>query len=236
MPFVNYSISFRLNYHVFEFSINLDLQVKIKLNYFMANLMNEVARHLNDDVIIQLSKQLGAQDPNQVKRASQGVSELLLNAISRSANNPQQGGGLYGAIEKDHDGGILGDLMNVLGGKKKVSNPKTLNGTGIVNHLLGKRQLEAAQMIQQMSGLDIFKSGVLMQLVAPVIMGVVGQQKKSSSLDLGGLAKVLMGGVQQPQQASNQGGGSIFTKLLDMDGDGNVMDDLMNIGMKILTK
>ncbi len=137
--------------------------------------MNEVARHLSNEVITQLSKQLGAQDPNQVKRASQGVSELLLNAISRNANNPQSGGGIYGAIKKDHDEGILGDLMHVLGGRKQVNNPKTMNGTGIVNHLLGKRQLEAAQIVQQMSGLDIFKSGVLMQLVAPVIMGVVGQ-------------------------------------------------------------
>lgn len=200
--------------------------------------MNEVARHLNDNVIIQLSKQLGAQDPNQVKRASMGISELLLNAIANNANNSQRGGGLYGAIKKDHDGGILGDLMNVLGGKREVQNPSTMNGTGIINHLLGKRQLEAAQVIQQMSGLDIFKSGVLMQLIAPVVMGVVGQTQKSSSLDLGGLAKVLMGGVQQQQQGSSQGGGlgSVFGKLLDMDGDGSMMDDLLNMGMKILKK
>ena len=206
----------------------------------MSNLMNEVSRHLNDNVIFQLSKQLGAQDPNQVKRAAQGISELLLNAIANNANNSQSGGGLYGAIKKDHDGGILGDLMNVLGGQKKVQNPKTMNGTGIVNHLLGKRQLEAAQVIQQMSGLDIFKSGVLMQLIAPVIMGVVGQKQKSNGLDLGGLAKVLMGGVQQQeqQQGGSQGGGlgSVFGKLLDMDGDGSMMDDLLNIGMKILKK
>jgi len=30
-----------------------------------------------------------------------------------------------------------------------------------------------------------------MQLIAPVIMGVVGQTRKSSGLDLGGLAKVF---------------------------------------------
>jgi len=202
----------------------------------MSNLMNEIARHLNDDVIIQLSKQLGAQDPNQVKRAAQGISELLLNAIAKNANNTQSGSGLFGAIEKDHNGGILGNLMDVLGGKKKVQNPKTMNGTGIVNHLLGKRQLEAAQVIQQMSGLDIFKSGVLMQLIAPVVMGVVGQTQKSSGLDLGGLAKVLMGGQQQQQQ---QGGGllgGVLGKLLDANGDGNMMDDLLKAGMKILQK
>lgn len=203
----------------------------------MSNLMHEVSRHLTDNVIIQLSKQIGAQDPNQVKRASQGVTELLLNAVANNANNSQRGGGLFGAIQKDHDGGILGDLMSVLGGQKKVENPSTTNGTGIVNHLLGKRQLEAAQMIQQMSGLDIFKSGVLMQLIAPVVMGVVGQTQKSSGLDLGGLAKVLMGGVQQQQQQqSGSGAGGLFTKLLDRDGDGSMMDDLLNMGMQMMKK
>jgi len=205
----------------------------------MSNLMNEVFRHLNDDVIVQLSKQLGAQDPNQVKRAAQGISELLLNAIANNANDSQNGGGLFGAIKKDHDGGILGNLMNVLGGQQQVQNPSTMNGAGIINHLLGKRQLEAAQVIQQMSGLDIFKSGVLMQLIAPVIMGVVGQKQKSNGLDLGGLAKILTGGVQQQQQQGNgQGGqmGGVLGKLLDMDGDGSMMDDLLDIGMKMLKK
>lgn len=203
----------------------------------MTNFLNELNQHLSDDVIIQLSRQIGASDPNQVKRAAQGVSELLLNAISKNANHQQKGGGLFGAIQKDHDGGILGDLMGVLSGQKQTSNAKTTNGTGIVNHLLGKRQLEAAQIISQMSGLDIFKSGVLMQLIAPIAMGVVGQKQKSSGLDLGGLASILLGGGQKKSTQSSGGGAAdIFGKLLDMDGDGSAMDDLLNIGMKILRK
>lgn len=200
----------------------------------MNQLMNEVARHLNDDVIMQLTRQLGATDPNQVKKASGGVAELLLQAISNNANNQQRGGGLFGALERDHDGGILGNILGVLGGQNRANNQKTTNGAGIVSHLLGKRQLEAAQMISQMSGLDFFKSGVLMQLIAPVVMGVVGQTRKSGGLDLGGLAKVLLGGGQQAQRGGQ--GGGIFKKLLDMDGDGSTMDDLINIGMKILKK
>jgi len=200
----------------------------------MANLMNEVSRHLNDDVIIQLSRQIGAQDPNKVKAAAFGIAELLFEAISRNANHQERGGGLFGAIERDHDGGILGDLMGVLTGKKQMNNPKTLNGEGIISHLLGKQQLEAAQLVSQSTGLHLFKSGVLMQLVAPIIMGVVGQQRKSGGLDLGGLARVLLGGQQQSPSRNNSGG--MFSKLLDMDGDGSMMDDLLNIGMKILTK
>lgn len=205
----------------------------------MNHLINEVSNHLNDNVIMQLARQVGAHDPNQVKRASQGISELLLNAISRSASHQQTGGGLMGALEKDHDGGILGDLIGAFTGQKQVNNPKTLNGDGIVTHLLGNKQLEAAQVISQHSGLDIFKSGVLMQLIAPVVMGVVGQKKKSNGLDLGGLASILLGGGNQQQKSQGQQGGglgNIFGKLLDQDGDGNMMDDLLNIGMKMLKK
>lgn len=200
----------------------------------MTNLINEVSRHLSDDVIVQLTKQLGALDPNQVKKAAGGAAQLLLEAISRNASKPDTGDGLFGAIKRDHDGGILGDLMGVLGGRTQVNNQKTTNGAGIVQHLLGKHQLEAAQVLGQMSGLDIFKSGVLMQLIAPVVMGVVGQKQKSNGLDLGGLAQILLGGGGGGQHRS--AGGGLIEKILDRDGDGNMMDDLLNIGMKILKK
>lgn len=202
----------------------------------MSNLMREVQQHLSDEVIIQLSKQIGAQDPNQVKSAAFNSAELLFNAIARNANSQDRGSGLYGAIEKDHDGGILGNLMGILTGQQAVQNQSTLNGEGIVGHLLGKQQLEAAQVISQASGLNFFKSGVLMQLIAPVVMGVVGQTRKSSGFDLGGLAKVLMGGAQQQQSQGGGGLGEVFGKLLDRDGDGSMMDDLLNIGMNMMKK
>jgi len=75
-----------------------------------------------------------------------------------------------------------------------------------------------------------------MQLIAPVIMGVVGQTRKSSSLDLGGLAKVLLGGSAGQSNQNQQSGGSLIGKILDRDGDGSMMDDLLNMGMQILKK
>lgn len=202
----------------------------------MSNLINEVSRHLNDDVIVQLARQIGAQDANEVKAAALGTAEVLLHFISNNANDQQRGGGLFGAIERDHDGGILGDLAKVLTGQKQVNNPKTMNGEGIVEHLLGNRQVEVAQLISKNSGLHFFKTGVLMQLIAPVVMGVVGQQQKSQGLDLGGLAQILLGGAQQQQQQTRSQGGGLLEKLLDRDGDGSTIDDLLNIGMKILKK
>ena len=202
----------------------------------MQEFFNEVKKHLNNDVLNQLGRQVGASNLDAVSKAAGGITELLLDAISKNANDPQKGGGLYGAIEKDHDGGILGNLLGVLGGKAKTSNASTTNGAGIVNHLLGNKQLEAAQVVSQYSGLDIFKSGVLMQLIAPVVMGVVGQTRKSGGLDLGGLASVLLGGNTSAGPASGGRPSGVLGRLLDMDGDGNTIDDLLKIGMKILMK
>lgn len=72
-----------------------------------------------------------------------------------------------------------------------------------------------------------------MQLLAPIVMGVVGQKQRSSGLDLGGLAQVLLGGGGQQGGQQSQAG-NILGKLLDRDGDGNMMDDLLGMGMKIL--
>ena len=63
-------------------------------------------------------------------------------------------------------------------------------------------------------------------------MGFLGKNTRQGGLDIGGLAN-LIGGFnnqvqqQQPEQAS------IFSKLLDQNGDGNIMDDVTNIGMNL---
>ena len=75
-----------------------------------------------------------------------------------------------------------------------------------------------------------------MQLIAPVVTSVLGQTLKSGGLDLGGLASVLLGGNRSAGPASGGRSSGVLGRLLDMDGDGNAMDDLLKIGMKILTK
>ena len=200
----------------------------------MSSIVNEVFKHLSDDVIVQLTKQVGAKDPNQVKVAAKGITELLSEALGREAQRSESG--LKQAIERDHDGNILNDLMGVLSGNSSVGNAKTTDGAGILGHLLGKKQLEAAQVVSQLSGLDIFKSGVLMQYIAPIIMGVLGKkQQQSSGLDLGGIMDILSGGSSQAQPRQSTGGG-LLGQILDRDGDGSMMDDLMNIGVEILRK
>jgi hypothetical protein len=60
----------------------------------------------------------------------------------------------------------------------------------------------------------------------------LGKQKRSQGLDASSLFEMLQGSTKQQVQQNPQA--SIFEKILDSDGDGNIMDDIASIGFKTL--
>ena len=61
------------------------------------------------------------------------------------------------------------------------------NGMGILEHVLGGNINNVVQMVSKSSGLDFLKSGQLLKMLAPLVMGTLGKTKKSQGLDLGRL-------------------------------------------------
>ena len=90
-------------------------------------------------------------------------------------------------------------------------------------------------MISQISGLNSGKAGNLMAMLAPIVMGMLGKQKRQRNLDTGGLASILANAAG----AQRQSGGlvtSLISGLLDQDGDGSSVDDMARIGINIFSK
>lgn len=156
---------------------------------------------LSDDLLGQLSGQIGA-DKEQTATAANGIFATLLGGL---ANNVSSEGGLSAlgaALDRDHDGSVLDDVMGMVGGMMQGSDNtagSALNGSGILGHILGDRQDTAAQQISQSSGLDMNQVMKLMPILAPIVMGVLGRAKNQGGLDLGNLAGVLMGSAQNAQ-------------------------------------
>lgn len=197
------------------------------------NLMDLMQGQLSDGLLDQLSNQLGGTDKQKTAAAASGIMTTLMGALAKNASTPDGANALSNALDKDHDGSVLDDLMDIMSGQKQPQNPKTLNGAGILNHLLGNKQNSAVQMISQMSGLDNSKTNNLMALLAPIVMGSLGKAKKSNGLDAAGIASLLSGTVSN-QKKSNPTM-SLITKFLDSDGDGSIADDVANLGMKFLS-
>ena len=84
-----------------------------------------------------------------------------------------------------------------------------------------------------MSGLDSGSTAKLLAMLAPLVMGAIGSQQRRKNLDQGGVSDLLR---RQTQHFDQQAPGSmgVFGKLLDSDGDGNVMDDVAKMGAGLL--
>jgi hypothetical protein len=196
------------------------------------DLMQILQGTLSEDMIDQLSQQIGGADKQQTQAAAAGILSTLTGALAKNASNTEGARALNNALERDHDGSILDDVMGMLGGNAQTGNSSMLNGAGILRHVLGDKQSGAVDMISKLSGLDSNKTGSLMTLLAPVLMGALGKTKKEQGLDIAGIASLLSGTVSaQKQQNPTM---NLVTSFLDSDGDGSIIDDVANIGMKML--
>lgn len=199
------------------------------------DLMQILQSQLDDNVIGQLSEQIGAE-PQQTAQAANGIFATLLGGL---ANNASSEGGLASlgmALDKNHDGSVLDDLMGMVGTVMQGGGGSAAtNGAGILGHILGDRQEVAAQQISQSSGLNVGQVMKLLPVLAPIVMGVLGRAKNQGGLDLGSLAGVLMGSAQNAQsggfgdligsvlggmmggnqqQTQQQGGGGLLGNIL----------------------
>lgn len=180
-----------------------------------------------------------------------GLLGSLLGGMMYSRGGGQASGGGLGDLlggltqgTRGNDGGNLGDLLGGLMGGKATGNHndippqfrKTMNGGGILKHVLGDKQAETMTEISQSSGLSLDKIGPLMTTLAPIVMGMLGKSKRQAGLDAGGLSGSLMDMVSKSQAdpRANAPDLGLAGMLLDRDGDGQIMDDIAGMGAKML--
>jgi hypothetical protein len=190
-------------------------------------LFDLLTQTLGGNAVGQMSRQLGADEGTTSKAISTALP-MLLGALTRNASAGSGAESLTRALTKDHDGSILGDLSGFLGDASAGS------GAGILRHVLGGRRQTVESAVSRSSGLDLASVGKLMTMLAPVVMGALGQVRQQQGLDARGVSSLLQGEMKQAQRQGNVDLGLL--SLLDADGDGSVVDDVAKLGGGILGK
>lgn len=186
-----------------------------------------------NQAVDQISQNLGA-NPSVVNSAIQMALPAILSGLARNAQNPQGAESLNNALEKDHNGGLLDNLMGYLGGglPAPAETTRQTDGGGILGHIFGNNQTQVAKEVSQNTGLDMGQVAQLLITLAPIVMNYLGQKKQQENLGADGLSNWL--GTQQEQiQQSPQGG--LLSSILDRDGDGSSMDDLASMAYSYMT-
>ncbi|MFK8056219.1 MAG: DUF937 domain-containing protein [Saprospiraceae bacterium] len=203
-----------------------------------------LAQQLSGSTMNQLSQRVGAQ-PQQTQAATAGIVQTLLGAMARNVQkDPSQADKIAGALERDNHAGLLDNLGSMLGGGSGASqNARSMNGMGILQHILGGSAGRVADQVSKSSGLNSNQVAQLMVTLAPIVMGALGKSKQQTGAQGGsGIASILgavlgggglFGGTKStPQQ--QPAGNRFLNAVLDRDGDGNTGDDLAQMGMQLL--
>jgi len=193
------------------------------------DLIDLLQSQLSGNVLDQLSNQIGGEK-EQTEVATSGIISMLTAALAKNAASPDGASALANALDTDHDGSILDNIGDLLGGN--LTNNRAANGAGILKHVLGGNQGNAIDAISKMSGLAGDKTGNLMTMLAPIVLGMLGKQKRQNNMDQSGLSDMLSRSVKSATNQRQEMG--LLGKLLDRDGDGSVMDDIAGMGMKTL--
>jgi hypothetical protein len=152
-----------------------------------ANLVSLIMQFLTPDMIGRIASALGL-DRNNTQTAIGAAVPGLLAGLSGVAAQPGGAQKLVDAVRQQT--GALGSFVNMIGASGQSSLIE--KGSQILSSLLGGRdQTALAGAVGKYAGLGQSASGSLLGMLAPIVMGTIGQQQGTRSLDAGAITSLL---------------------------------------------
>jgi hypothetical protein len=93
--------------------------------------------------------------------------------------------------------------------------------------VLGEKRAEVEEKVASESGLGADKVSGMFEMLAPVVMGALGKEKKEKGLDVGAITDLLTGSSREAEEKDNVLG-SILSVLDGDDGGGDKGGGLMS--------
>jgi hypothetical protein len=136
---------------------------------------------------------------NQVIALLAVAAPLVISYLKNKSQDANEAEALNSALDRDHDGSILNDPSQV--------TSRQAEGSSILDHIFGGQKSTVENQLSQNTGISMDKIGPILSMLAPIIMGYIGQQKQSSGVTSGGglgdlLGSILGGANTQAQGAS----------------------------------
>ena len=175
----------------------------------------------------EMGRSLGI-DEGDLSKVIGGALPALVGGLTRETQSSAGASSLLAALDRDHDGSVMDDLSGFL---RDPGNAAA--GAGILRHTFGEKQAQVESAVSTASGVDAASVSKVLAMLAPLVMGYLGRQKREQNLDAGGLAEMLNREKEVAQQRSPQAV-DMLTRLLDSDGDGSVMDEVAEMGSSLL--
>lgn len=182
-----------------------------------------------------IARELGMSEA-QAARGADALAPAILGGFKKQAQTQPAGlQGLGGLLGQLGGGGLLDEVLG--------AQPTNVSrGNDVLGQIFGSKDVSrtVAQNASAQSGLD---ASVLKKMLPMVAMLVAGYMAKSGGAQaaqppqaggaLGGLLGSMLGGQPAPGRSAPGAGGGLAS-MLDMNGDGNALDDILRMAGKAL--
>lgn len=194
----------------------------------MATLLKTLMKQLGGDGVAEIGRMLG-QDQGATKGALEAVLPALVHGLKVNSSKPEGADALTRALTRDHDGGILDDVLGFLG------KGDDTDGQGILGHIFGDKKERVETGLSKSTGLDLGAIVKLMGIAAPLVMGLLGKKRKERDLGSGDISDLLRREDRRVGKRTKRNLSPILS-ILDGDSDGDVTDDLISLGAGFLSR
>jgi Bacterial protein of unknown function (DUF937) len=155
-------------------------------NAMATNLVSVVMQFLTPDMIGKIASALGL-DRSVAQKAIAGGVPAILSSLAATPNGARQ---LTNMVTQQPPGS-LESFKSLLGGSGQSTLAET--GSSMLSGLFGGGATDTmAQTIGKFAGIGEGTGKSLLGMLAPVVLGALGQTQRSAGLDAGGLASLLV--------------------------------------------
>ena len=189
----------------------------------MDSIIQILVDQLSGDAVGRISQQVGV-DEDKAQQAVGMALPMIIGALNRNTNSSAGAEALTNALRRDHDGSILNNLPQAVTKQETIKD-----GQAILGHVMGNKQSGFVNSVSKATGMNPNQVSQLFAMLAPVVLGALGQMQRKKNLDPQGVSTLL-----QQERATVENTSSNLVQLLDMDGDGDVSEEIIGLGANLL--
>lgn len=158
-------------------------------------------------------------EPDKFKNLIELGLPTLMGALGKNATSKDGAASLLSALKEHGNDDVKGMIQD----PSKIDKSE---GEKILKHILGSKDKEIKSNLAKESGLGINQVNDILAIVAPLLMGILGNQQKKKGAGLGELTSMLSQVLGSNDKFGMMG---IASKYLDQDSDSNLKDDIGGI-------
>ena len=177
-----------------------------------------------------MARELGVSE-DQVRTGAEALLPAILGGFKKQAQTQPAGlDGMVGMLGGLGGGGLLDEVL--------APRPTDVSrGNDVLGHIFGTKEVSrtVTQNAASRTGLDPALLGKMLPMLVMLVSGIMARQGAATSgaPSAGGIGDIL-GGLFGGGQATSQSGTAGLASMLDLDRDGNPLDDIIGMANRFL--